>query len=96
LLCDLAQKADRVRTRLECALARSSAVTANRRWLLEQPSALFVLSVELLRDGPPLTRTAYESLRAYLAAGRGDREHVTPAGDRWRNRPGGAIEITPS
>ena len=94
LLCALADHATRVRAVLE-QRARVSADEAGRRRLLAEPEASFPYLVEALRgDGPPLTRAAYASLRSYLAAGRGDRTHTTPAGDRWRNLPHDGISVT--
>ena len=90
MLCELAQLADRTRGALE----RASAPSFDRRVLLAQPDALFPYCVEAMRVGPPLSRAAYASLRAYLEAGRGDRDFVTPAGDRWRNGPQGQLSVT--
>ncbi|MHC4939923.1 MAG: tRNA lysidine(34) synthetase TilS [Planctomycetota bacterium] len=91
LLCALADRAERVRSLLE-----RRAWKADRRDLLAEPAVTFPYLVEALRgEGPPLTRAAYESLRAYLEAGRGDRSFTTPAGDCWRNRPAGGVEVTP-
>jgi len=96
LLCALADRAARVRAVLE-ARARSLAPAVRRARLLEEPGPAFPYLVEALRgEGPPLTRAAYASLRDYLAAGRGDRTHTTPAGDRWRNRPRDRLEVTPT
>jgi len=96
LLCALADRAEALRSALETRAARM-ARDAGRSVLLGEPAAAFPYLVEALRGGgPPLTRAAYASLRAYLAAGRGDREHRTPAGDRWRNRPSDALLVTPA
>jgi len=93
LLCAIADRADRLRVVLE-GRARGLAAEPDRRRLLAEPPVAFPYLVEQWRgDGPPLTRAAYASLRDYLRAGRGDRGHVTPGGERWRNRPGGRFEV---
>jgi tRNA(Ile)-lysidine synthetase-like protein len=94
LLCALANHADALREELETRAA-GRAPEATRPLLLAEPVVAFPYLVEAMRgEGPPLTRAAYASLRAYLAAGRGDRAHTTPGGDCWRVRPAGAIEVT--
>ncbi|MHC4450130.1 MAG: tRNA lysidine(34) synthetase TilS [Planctomycetota bacterium] len=94
LLCALADSAERVRGVLE---ERARRTHAGRRRLLAEPEATFPYLVEALRgEGPPLTRAAYVSLRAYLAAGRGDRSHTTPAGDCWRNLPRDGVAVSRS
>jgi tRNA(Ile)-lysidine synthase len=93
LLCALAERAQRLRHVLE-RRAEHLAAEPDRRILLAEPDPVFPYLVEAWRgEGPPLTRAAYASLRSYLAAGRGDRAHTTPAGDTWRNRPGGRFLV---
>jgi tRNA(Ile)-lysidine synthase len=93
LLCALGDLADQIRDALE-ARARERSQDVSRPDLLAEPAVSFPYLVEALRcDGPPLSREAYVGLRAYLAAGRGDRSHTTPGGDMWQVRPRGAIEI---
>jgi tRNA(Ile)-lysidine synthase TilS/MesJ len=84
LLCALGDLAARLRADLE-RRARILAPAAGRDALLAEPEATFPYLVEALRGaGPPLTASAYGSLRDFLRAGRADRTHTTPAGDRWR------------
>ncbi len=93
LLCALADHAAGIRRTLE-SRAANQALAATRSTLLEEPEAAFPYLVEALRaEGPPLTRAAYGALRAYLAAGRGDRVHTTPGGEAWCVRPKNQFEI---
>jgi len=96
LLCALGDLAEQVRGALEMrAAGLVNGVT--RPGLLSEPRVAFPYLVEALRgNGPPLSRNAYEGLRAYLAAGRGDRGHTTPGGETWRVRPHGAFEVSPN
>ena len=93
LLCELADSAERLRATLELR-ARNRSVSISRTELLAEPAVTFPYLVEAIRgSGPPLTRDGYVGLRAYLAAGRGDRTHTTPGGEVWCVRPHGAFEI---
>jgi len=94
LLCALGDRALEIRGSLETRAERISS-DATRDTLLREPRVTFAYLVEALRSaGPPLSRASYDSLRAYLAAGRGDRCHTTPGGESWQVRPGGAFEVS--
>ena len=94
LLCSLADAADRLRTSLE-RRAAALAPDAGRREFLREPNATFAYLVEALRPpGPPLTARAYDSLRAFLEAGRTGRAHRTPGGEKWRLGKRGALRVT--
>ena len=96
LLCGLADLAEELRAVLEDRAARK-APAADRIALLGECAAAFPYLVEALRpEGPPLTRRAYGSLHAYLAAGRTGRVHVTPGGESWHLKRGGKISISPT
>jgi tRNA(Ile)-lysidine synthase len=93
LLCTLADAAERVRAELE-ERALDLADRALRTDLLREPAPTFAYLVEALRPpGPPLNASAYEALRAFLVAGRGDRAHRTPGGESWRLEKGGTIRV---
>jgi len=95
ILCALGDLAAEVRAALE-GRASHLARAADRRRLLAESPATFPYLVEALRpDGPPLTSKAYGSLRDFLRAGRGNRDHVTPGGEAWRLAAGGRIRISP-
>jgi len=84
LLCALADRAEALRSDLEGRAERMKAAGAGRSALLAEAPATFPYLVEALRGGgPPLTASAYASLRDFLRAGRGDRVHVTPGKEAW-------------
>ena len=97
-LCALAREATAMRAVLE-KRATSLAAESGRRRLVAEPEVAFPYLVEAVRrragrTGPPLTRNAYRSLRAFLGAGRAGRSLKTPGGETWSLRAGGGFEVS--
>ena len=98
VLCALAKEATAMRAVLE-KRAAGLAAGSERRRLVAEPEVAFPYLVEAVRRragraGPPLTRNAYRSLRAFLEAGRSGRSLKTPGGETWSLRPGGGLEVS--